>query len=175
MSFREDALKLVVDNEYKKIVEVGVWKGELSRMLYKVADKLVLVDPWSVKWNSFFWPVINDGEIYACTMGEKLKTQEELDIMFGETQNSMPSAIVLREASLTASTKCTDGYFDFVFIDAIHTYEHCKEDILAWMPKIRPGGMIAGDDYIPEHDTVSKAVNELLPKANKTRTWNYKL
>lgn len=175
MSFREEAYKLVVDNSYKKIVEVGVWKGKLSRMFYEVAEELVLVDPWAVSWNQFPCEVVNGGNTYECKMGEELKTQEELDRMCEDIESSMPNAEVLRMTSIEAAEATDDGYFDFVFIDAIHTYEHCKQDILAWMPKIRPGGMIAGDDYMPEYPCVAKAVDELLPNARKTKTWSCKL
>ncbi len=175
MSFREDALKLVVSNGYKKIVEVGVWKGELSRMLYEVADELVLVDPWYTWCNRFDYPVVNGGDTYECLMGESFKNAGELNEMYRSVKSSMPDARVMRMESTDAADFFGLEYFDFVFIDAIHTYEHCKEDILAWLPKIRPGGMIAGDDYIPKYPCVAKAVDELLPEARKTKTWSCKL
>jgi hypothetical protein len=37
-----------------------------------------------------------------------------------------------------------------VFIDADHSYEHCKADIQAWLPNIKLGGIIAFHDYGPE-------------------------
>jgi predicted O-methyltransferase YrrM len=36
---------------------------------------------------------------------------------------------------------------DFVFIDGDHSYEGCKGDIEAWLPNIKPGGIIAIHDY----------------------------
>lgn len=61
-------------------------------------------------------------------------------------------------------------FADMVFIDADHSYEACKGDILAWLPNIKPGGIIALHDYrkqdtdIPtqEWPGVDKAVDELL-------------
>lgn len=175
MSFREEAYKLVVDNGYKKIVEVGVWKGQLSRMFYKVADELVLVDPWAVSWNQFPYDVVNGGDTYECKMGEPLKTQKELDRMYEDVKESMPKARVMRMTSTDAARFFGLHYFDLVFLDPIHTYEHCKVDILTWAPRIRPGGMIAGDDYMPEYPCVAKAVDELLPNARKTKVWSCKL
>jgi len=36
---------------------------------------------------------------------------------------------------------------DFVYIDADHSYKSVKEDINAWAPKVREGGIVAGHDY----------------------------
>jgi hypothetical protein len=40
-----------------------------------------------------------------------------------------------------------DYKVDMVFIDGDHTYEGCKGDIEAWLPNIRPDGIIAVHDY----------------------------
>ena len=37
---------------------------------------------------------------------------------------------------------------DFVYVDANHSYQGALEDMLAWFPKIRPGGLFAGHDYL---------------------------
>ena len=42
-----------------------------------------------------------------------------------------------------------DGFFDFVFIDANHSYEAVREDVAAWAPKVRSGGIVSGHDYYP--------------------------
>lgn len=36
---------------------------------------------------------------------------------------------------------------DYVYIDADHHYEAVRRDIAAWLPKIKPGGLIAGHDF----------------------------
>ena len=36
--------------------------------------------------------------------------------------------------------------FDFVFIDGDHRYESVRRDIQAWLPKVRPGGIMGGHD-----------------------------
>jgi hypothetical protein len=51
----------------------------------------------------------------------------------------------------------------FVFIDAAHDYESVKRDIQAWLPKVKPGGILAGHDI--QHEEVQRAVKELLPAA----------
>jgi len=51
--------------------------------------------------------------------------------------------------SLRAAQGMADETFDFVFIDANHTYKSVKEDITAWAPKVRAGGIVSGHDYYP--------------------------
>lgn len=53
-----------------------------------------------------------------------------------------------------------DGSLDFVYIDAAHDYESVKRDIDAWLPKVKDGGILAGDDYNPSWKGVIDAVNE---------------
>lgn len=54
---------------------------------------------------------------------------------------------VVNLPSLEAVLAYPDASLDFVLIDASHEYEHVLADIQAWLPKIKPGGVIAGDDY----------------------------
>ena len=54
-----------------------------------------------------------------------------------------------------------DSYFDFMYIDADHTYEAVKKDLELCKIKTKPGGIIAGHDYNKEKFCgVVDAVNE---------------
>lgn len=53
-----------------------------------------------------------------------------------------------------------DGWADFVFIDAAHSYEAVRDDIRLWMLKVKPGGWFGGHDYHPKFQGVIRAVNE---------------
>ena len=48
--------------------------------------------------------------------------------------------------SRVASSIFKNESVDLVFIDGNHVYEHIREDILLWLPKIKDGGMIFGHD-----------------------------
>ena len=67
----------------------------------------------------------------------------------------------VKEWSDKAAALYADASLDFVFIDAGHTYENASADIKAWLPKVKPGGFIAGHDY-GSAPGVNRAVNELL-------------
>lgn len=66
----------------------------------------------------------------------------------------------VRLESVEAAATYEDNSLDFVFIDADHTYDAVKSDILAWLPKIKINGIISGHDY--DHPPVKQAVHELL-------------
>ncbi len=57
---------------------------------------------------------------------------------------------VLCMSSHEASTHFEDKYFDFVFIDAEHTYECIRQDCQDWWPKVKSGGLLAGHDVLWE-------------------------
>lgn len=76
---------------------------------------------------------------------------------------------LIRKSSVEASKDFKDGSLDFVFIDAGHTYEEVKEDIEAWYPKVRKGGIVSGHDYVEyQNFGVIKAVDEFV-KAKKKK------
>ena len=66
--------------------------------------------------------------------------------------------------SIEASGKFKDNSIDFVFIDANHMYSYVKSDILAWLPKVKKGGVIAGHDYGPTYCGVMQATGEVFGK-----------
>ena len=52
-----------------------------------------------------------------------------------------------RMESLAAAQKLQEQSLDFVYIDACHDYCSVFEDIDAYWPLVKPGGIMAGHDY----------------------------
>ena len=65
---------------------------------------------------------------------------------------------MIKDFSVNAATQFPDGYLDFVFIDALHTYEAVKADMKAWWRVVRTDGFFCGHDY--RWPGVGDAVNE---------------
>ena len=153
--------------------EVGVWKGELSFILLKECkiDKYFMIDPLMESQNNFEYnssnsdfPKMMNNNRYICNMNGNTLLQRDFDNIY----NGILSRIhdkshvsFIRESSKNAVLHFEDESLDFVFIDAIHLYEHVKEDIALWYPKIKPGGILAGDDYSYQFPGVISAVDEV--------------
>lgn len=52
----------------------------------------------------------------------------------------------IEKPSVVAAADFEDESLDFVLIDAGHDYDNVRADVRAWLPKVKPGGVIAGDD-----------------------------
>jgi predicted O-methyltransferase YrrM len=69
---------------------------------------------------------------------------------------------VKKARSEEAARDYADSSLDFVYLDAAHDYHSVARDIDAWLPKIKNGGILAGDDYHPSWPGVIDAVNTKL-------------
>lgn len=54
-----------------------------------------------------------------------------------------------------------DNTVDFIFIDADHSYDGFKKDVLAWWPKAKPGSLFAGHDI--DWPGVRQVMDEMFP------------
>ena len=67
--------------------------------------------------------------------------------------------------SKEAGKKWKNGIIDLLFIDAEHSYEGCKGDIMAWLPHVRSGGLLLIHDYHPlVWSDVIRAANEFFTR-----------
>lgn len=144
-------------SEYRIGAEIGVWKGVTSIQLLKNLPNLFLhlVDPWVM--TPEFKESVEPTRLIART-----DLEEDYKKVMESTREYDDRVNVMRMTSTEASKRFEDESLDFVFIDANHLYEHVKQDIECWYPKVRKGGMVSGHDYISgwEREGVIRAVNE---------------
>ncbi|AIX18326.1 hypothetical protein Syn7803C34_27 [Synechococcus phage ACG-2014f] len=153
---------LIKQHDCKIGYEIGVSNGATFGKILKKCDNIEWhgVDPWVVcseydkrpngkgKWN-------HDGNY------EKVQ----------EIVSKYPKrAYTHRMTSVEAAKEVEDRSIDIIFIDGLHTYEGVKEDLEAWVPKIKIGGIISGHDYkgMKRHEGVTIRVNEVFGEENIT-------
>jgi predicted O-methyltransferase YrrM len=134
-------------------VELGAWLGKSSSYLCDKAthQNITIIDSWK-------------GSPNELTTTHKLATQVDIYDLFLENMGERKYNVIKGESKVAAKM-FLDESLDVVFIDLTHTYEAVKEDIKLWLPKVKKGGFIAGDDYHENWKGVIQAVDELLPHA----------
>lgn len=132
-------------NGYKRIVEVGVDKGETTKYLLEHCDlrHYVLVD-------------------------NKFNPDLEIELKEKGLVKKKPTCFrpveILKMDSVEAAKRFRDKEFDLVFIDASHDYQSVLNDILAWKPKVRKGGIICGHDFFKSGDKPYSQVHSAVKK-----------
>jgi len=120
-------------------VEVGVCEGHFSEcILANWPGILYLVDPWSA---------LKDYQ-------EHYDHEETYRACMKRLRPYIPRFKILRTTSLEAAQAFGEGSLDFVYLDARHDYRGVSEDLEAWYPKLKVGGLFAGDDYGPNPETL---------------------
>ena len=127
-------------------VEVGVREGDFSEHMLanwrSHAGVYHLVDPWRSQDKATYNDVSN-------------VEQAEQDARYARVTATMSSRFpgrtaVHRALSVDAARDFADASLDFVYIDARHDAAGVLEDLRAWYPKLRPGGLFAGHDFVPD-------------------------
>lgn len=145
--------RLINTHNLKLGVELGVAAGRHSEYILEntCVEKLWSIDRWQHVdgYDDLMNLSQNDHDdlyAYACMKLSRFGDRSE----------------VIRSDTVIASSLFSDRYLDFVYVDADHSYEGCKRDLLAWIPKIKEGGFITGHDL--NWESVSRAISEVLPK-----------
>jgi len=161
---REDVLPKMVETISGWGAEIGVWKGWFSKHILENWDgTLIMVDLWKQQ----------PSETYFDIMNQPYDIQEQC---YQEAINSVsgfPGRYhILRMDSVLAAKTVEDELLDFVFLDANHSYEATWADLTAWYPKVRPGGIVSGHDFLDSENScgsrfgVKSAVTEFVANFN---------
>ena len=151
MAFRYDTLiEKIKANDLKIGVEIGVKRGEnVTKVLTACPDFVFhAVDCWDPKLQYINW-----------TKGAQVVNEQ----FFNRKLRHFPGRLIKHKGySLPVSAEFENESLDLIFIDGDHSYEGCKADIEAWLPKLKIGGFMAGHDYGHERfPGVKQAVDEI--------------
>ena len=128
---RNDLAVLFGALQFKKGAEIGVKFGRFSKVLCvkNPGVRLKCIDAWTAT-DKFGW------DKQESAFGSAIKYLLPFDVE------------IIRKTSMQAAAEDVPKWsLDFVYIDADHTFKHVMQDIIAWSDRVRPGGIVSGDDY----------------------------
>lgn len=131
-----------------RIAEIGVHKARTSTMIL-------------LNCNDIISEYIGIDPLLACKQFNTYSHGTEMYISILEKMRKYPQFNLIRAESASAYKLFPDRYFDFIFIDADHSYVHVYEDINLWMPKLKENSILTGHDYCRKFPGVVKAVHEI--------------
>lgn len=107
-------------------------------------SKLNLVDPWLAQDSKLYLDISN-------------VEQQDQDKRYGLVKARMEKEYPTRHAifrtfsvDAAKSPHFAENSLDYIYVDARHDYAGVKEDIEAWWPKLKAGGVFAGHDFVPD-------------------------
>lgn len=122
-------------------VEIGVNRGAYSKKILEFAAprKLHLIDPWPV----------DSSDEYIKTYSVRDDMQAHFEMVKAEFADRIERGEVVlhRKYSRDCSDSFADGQFDFVYVDGMHSYAACIEDLRLYGPKVRGTGLLMGHDF----------------------------
>lgn len=143
-------------------VEVGSYVGSTALLMLHEGhlDRVWCVDTWKGS--------DTDKELY-----EWIKSDDDICLMFYLNMRDyiqLGECIPLRVPSLQAARIFDEGSLDLVFLDGDHSYQAVRDDIEAWAPKVRKGGILCGHDFLT-FEGVMQAVLEYGHSGRYENVW----
>lgn len=121
------------------VLEIGVFEGEFSEFLltsFPTIEAYHMIDPWAHldEWNK----PLNKSDDFL---------QHAHDKAMNRTSFAAEKIAVHRGKTTEMIHEIEDGTLDFVYIDGDHTLRGILIDLIQVLPKMKPNGWIAGDDF----------------------------
>jgi hypothetical protein len=148
----------------RKVVEVGVWIGDMSSHCMPLIEDLE--EYWMIdKWKSHPGKEkVGAMQGHIRPQGKRKRGWPSIKRLALMKTKKFPQRRVLQMWSLEAAGRFKDGSMSLVFIDGDHRLNAVTADIKAWLPKVMAGGILAGHDYNMKSPGVVKAVWQELEK-----------
>lgn len=166
--------------------EVGTHRGDFAAVLLATwPGKLICIDPWAD---------LPGYEDQAHTLQVALGGGPTREDDYREARRRLGAfgerAWLLRTTSAEAAKAIPDASLDFAYLDGDHRREMVELDLQLWWPRLRPGGVLAGHDWIcpgevrhadwgrfvqpPIHDLITReGVDVLLVPEENGLPWSY--
>jgi len=168
---RQNILKILPKNSVG--AEIGVFRGEFTKYIFQIAKpaKLHLVDVW---WKKF-------GEYYPdwgnSTNFGKLRTRDaynDLKEIINKYDKNNSSIIDVGD-DLEILNDFDNDYFDWVYLDSSHKYEHTLAELELLDKKVKRDGLIIGHDWVEDENSIHHGAYKAIIEISKKYDWEAKL
>lgn len=133
----------------KVVVEVGSYVGDSTRIFADNFEQVIAIDPWKNFYDE------KDQSSYKFPMSV-------IEGQFEELVAEKGNIIKIKTTSLEGAKQFSNDSIDMVYIDAVHRYKEVVEDLHAWYPKVKHGGIVAGHDFQGKFPGCMQAINEYI-------------
>lgn len=139
---------------HTEMIEIGSYMGESTMMFASVNlfDKIHAIEPFEGEED------FNDLFDYDW---EEVKNEYLLNTRYWDNIQ------LWEDYSYNVVDEFKESSVDFIYVDGSHEYEDVKRDLELYLPLIKPGGYIAGHDYMEYFEGCKKAVDEVVGKPDK--------
>lgn len=150
---RDELPKFLKERDLQTGAEIGVCRGKFTQKLCQAGLTIYGIDPWL----SF------EGQ------GRNAKLQEMQDFNYRKSKkllSTYSNLTLIRKTSMEALSDFEPNTLDFVYIDGDHRFKQAAEDIYEWFWKVKPGGIISGDDYDLTKPSANNLICQVRPVVN---------
>lgn len=151
---RQQLAELLGELGLNKGAEIGVYDGAYSEVLCKANPniELLCIDPWT-KFRGH--------------------NQEKMDSIYKAAVDRLSgfNATLIKKTSLEAAQGIPDRFLDFVYIDGLHEFNAVMQDLIAWTPKVKKGGIVAGHDFWHYNQSGVVFAVEAFTRGNNIKPW----
>ena len=151
--------RFALQNNWEQGLELGVWVGTTTLFLMRNTNvRMTCVDAWEVQddnpeydWQYNKKPVFRNGKLIRL---EEFKHEGQVwnhnanEKKFRQEAEQWGDRIkIIKGRSMNVIDQIADQSMDFIFHDSDHSYPFVKNEIEAYLPKLKSGGYSIGDDY----------------------------
>lgn len=158
--------ELLLQPEWKKsFLEIGVFRGQILGLVRMLRPDMEITGVTPLDGTDGHW----DSDYAA-------------DIKKLHDTFNLPQPNIVKGLSTDQAVKDQLETYDIVYIDGGHSYEVARHDVAYYMNLVNPAGYLVVDDcahkyklpegYFPGIESVSRAVDELLPNEEFTELFN---
>ena len=147
---RDDLLRFLPRKA--KVAEIGVFKGRFSTKILRTTSPayLALVDLWDADVEGGYIPHVENRD--SAGMDRIMaKVKRKMRLRFPRHRIEF-----FRQFSHEAAANFPDREFDWIYVDADHSYDGVMKDLVAWDAKVADDGIILGHDFTNQASALAK-------------------